>query len=84
MGVPEVTRDNVASYLQRVRKDEVNQSDLSMRLWKYEKEIFRTAEHVGNYGKHTYLSETTRIFIEISRGCIQITCVCVNHTCLHT
>ncbi len=53
MGVPEVTRDNVASYLQRVRKDEVNQSDLSMRLWKYEKEIFPTAEHVGNYGKHT-------------------------------
>jgi len=48
MGVPEVTRDNVASYLQRVRKDEVNQSDLSMRLWKYEKEIFPTAEHEKN------------------------------------
>merc|ERR1712205_21588 len=48
MGVPEVTRDNVASYLQRVRKDEVNQSDLSMRLWKYEKEIIPTVDYYKN------------------------------------
>ena len=54
MRVTELTRDHIASYLQRVRKNEVNRLDLFSRLQQYEKRLF---DQQNRHYRQTFLNK---------------------------